>query len=161
MLSKIDLLALPAPQQEVSPNPKNSPPKQIKDFEDGYIELMDEFSLHQFVIRKGKVLDTTPEFLSFKRTYINQWAGISFMIHLLEKLLSDYEVPHAIVNGKALAKLAQQSTHKPNVVQLYDCLSNSDEIGEFIKIPARMFKGQNGTELASISIQKNWRRYKA
>lgn len=78
------------------------------------------------------------------------------MIHLLEKLLSEYEVPHAIVNGKALAKLASTSTHKPSVVQLYDCLSNSDEIGEFIKVPSRMFKGPNGTELASISIQKNW-----
>lgn len=84
----------------------NKSPGKPKEFEDGYIELMDEFSLHQFIIRKGKVLDATPEFISYKRTYINQWAGISFIIHLLEKMLSDYEVPHAIVNGKALAKLA-------------------------------------------------------
>jgi len=78
MLSNIDILALPAPEydkQEI---------KTPKMYEDGYVELMDEFSLHQFIIRKGKTLDSTPEFISFKRTYINYWAGISFIIHLLE-----------------------------------------------------------------------------
>jgi len=30
--------------------------------ERGYNELMDVYSLHQFIIRKGKCLDTTPEF---------------------------------------------------------------------------------------------------
>lgn len=39
MLSNIDLLALPAPpSEEVKQTPK--------EYEDGYIELMDEFSLH-------------------------------------------------------------------------------------------------------------------
>lgn len=102
---------------------------------------MDEFSLHQFIIRKGKTLDTTPEFISFKRTYINQWAGISFIIHLLEKLLIEYDVPNAIINGKALSKLASSNTQKPTIIQLFDCFSNTEEVGDYIKIPARMFKG--------------------
>jgi IQ domain-containing protein H len=126
MLSKIDLLALPPSE---SYHMKQISPKKITNqFDDGYVELMDEFSLHQFVIRKGKALDTTPEFISFKRSYLNQWAGISFMIHLLEKLLTERQVPHAIVNGKSLAKLAASSIKKPSVIQLYDCLSNTEEV---------------------------------
>ena len=35
----------------------------------GYNELLDQYSLHQFIIRKGKVLDVTPEFESFRRTH--------------------------------------------------------------------------------------------
>lgn len=35
-----------------------------------YNELMDEYSLHNIIIRKGKCLDETPEFISFKRTYL-------------------------------------------------------------------------------------------
>ena len=34
---------------------------------------MDEYSLHQFIIRKGQALDTTPEFASYKRSYLKQW----------------------------------------------------------------------------------------
>jgi hypothetical protein len=35
-----------------------------------YNELMDEYSLHNLIIRKGKCLDEAPEFISFKRTYL-------------------------------------------------------------------------------------------
>ena len=65
-----------------------------------YNELMDVFSLHQFIIRKGKVLDQTPEFISFKRTYIAQWGSVSYIIHLLEKFLSTYQIDIAYIDGK-------------------------------------------------------------
>lgn len=48
-----------------------------------YNELMDQFSLHQIIIRKGEILDTTPEFISFKRTYLNKWGSVSFILHLI------------------------------------------------------------------------------
>ena len=42
-----------------------------EDYEEtrGYDELMDAFSSHLFIIRKGVTLDSTPEFISFQRTY--------------------------------------------------------------------------------------------
>ena len=48
-----------------------------------YNELMDQYSLHQIIIRKGEILDTTPEFISFKRTYLNKWGSVSFVLHLI------------------------------------------------------------------------------
>ena len=41
---------------------------------------MDEFSLHQFIIRKGKTLENTPEFASYKRTYKSVWGSIERII---------------------------------------------------------------------------------
>lgn len=42
----------------------------------GYNELLDEYSLHQFIIRHGRTLEATPEFTSFKRTHTRQWGAI-------------------------------------------------------------------------------------
>ena len=52
-----------------------------------YNDLMDQFSLHQIIIRKGQILDTTPEFISFKRTYLDKWGSISFILHNIQMLL--------------------------------------------------------------------------
>ena len=41
-----------------------------------YNELLDEYSLHQFIIRKGKTLASTPEFQSFRRTNLANWGNI-------------------------------------------------------------------------------------
>jgi IQ domain-containing protein H len=171
------MLALPAPIPEDSRYPpqalNNSLTLTIEDpskFDAAqaaarsYNELMDVFSLHQFIIRKGKVLDQTPEFQSFKRTYIGQWGSVSYIIHLLEKFLSTYSIDMAYIDGKALVQLSEAQTpdmRKPTNVQLYDCIANKDDVSKIIKIPSRMFKGPRGPELAAVTIQKNWRMYKA
>ena len=81
---------------------------------------MDVYSLHQFIIRKGKCLDQTPEFISFKRTYIHKWGSISYIIHLLEKLLSTYNVDLAYIEGKDIASLAEEDLRKPTPENLFD-----------------------------------------
>ena len=48
-----------------------------------YNELMDQYSLHQIIIRKGQILDTTPEFISFKRSYLNRWGAVSYILHCI------------------------------------------------------------------------------
>jgi hypothetical protein len=67
---------------------------------------MDEYSLHQLVFRKGKLIDQTPEFVSFRRTYIERWGQISFVLMNFEKLFSEYNVQMAFVDGRQLAYLA-------------------------------------------------------
>ena len=46
----------------------------------GYNELLDQYSLHQFIIRRGKVLHMTPEFQSFKRTHVAEWGQITTIV---------------------------------------------------------------------------------
>ena len=47
----------------------------------GYEELLDEFSFHQFLIRRGRAIDITPEFASFQRKYSRMWPAIQRVIH--------------------------------------------------------------------------------
>jgi hypothetical protein len=69
---------------------------EINPKERGYNELRDEFSLHQLIFRKGKLIDQTPEFVkSFRRTYIDKWGPaypVSFILMNFEKLFTDHNV---------------------------------------------------------------------
>lgn len=49
-----------------------------------YNQLLDEFSLHQFIIRKGVTLIETEEFKSYKRIRTKEWPKIEKTIKLLE-----------------------------------------------------------------------------
>ena len=46
---------------------------------------MDEFSLHQFIIRHGKVLSKTPEYESFKRTNSHNWGAILSVVRYVRQ----------------------------------------------------------------------------
>ena len=60
------------------------------------------------------MLDQTPEFLSFKRTYIAQWGSVSYIIHLLEKFLATYQIDLAYIDGKQLVHLADSQAQNSN-----------------------------------------------
>jgi IQ domain-containing protein H len=50
-----------------------------------YPEILDTYSLHHFIIRKGKTLEETPEYVSFRRTFSNIFGKVSVIIKELEK----------------------------------------------------------------------------
>ena len=119
-----------------------------------YNELMDAYSLHQLMIRKGVLLVDTPEFVSFRRTFLNKWGSISFILHLIEKLLLDNEVELAIVEGKKVANLAtnEMDLKKPTKEELYECIVNKEDVSSKIKIPSMMFKGHEGPIIAATVV---------
>ena len=90
----------------------------------GYNELMDEYSLHQLMFRKGKLIDETPEFVSFRRTYIDKWGPISFIIMNFENLFKEFEVQLAYVDGRKLVNLARESLDRPTKEEMFDCINN-------------------------------------
>jgi hypothetical protein len=51
----------------------------------GYEALLDRFSLHEFLIRRGATLDGTPEFESFKRAFEPCWHLVGDLIVRLEE----------------------------------------------------------------------------
>ena len=70
-----------------------------------YQELLDVYSLHEFIIRKGKTLANTPEFMSFQRSFRDGWDGIKAVVVALEELLTEYAIPLAYIDGKKVAVL--------------------------------------------------------
>jgi hypothetical protein len=128
----------------------------------GYNELLDQYSLHQFIIRRGKVLDMTPEFQSFKRTHVAEWGEIITIVGLLEALLGRFSVPMAYIDGHSVIKLAERAEldARPTDEQLMGCIANVDQVGSLIRIPGRRFtKDEGGKNRAGLVIQTSWRRY--
>jgi IQ domain-containing protein H len=93
-----------------------------------YTSLMDEYSLHNFMIWNGRALKDTPEFQSYMRTYKNQWSYIVTIIGLLEKLMSENLIKLAIVSGLKVAEYGSLNLPTLQTFQLLDCLCNADQI---------------------------------
>lgn len=71
-----------------------------------YDELLDQFSLHQFIIRKGKTMISTPEFHSYKRKYYQIWGQIQYIINCLETVCQQYQIESVTVHGERCVELA-------------------------------------------------------
>lgn len=155
-------LALPEPPaQDIIPvNPKvgdnveQTPEADNNANPRAYNELMDAYSLHQFIIRKGKVIESTPEFASFKRLFTTRWGDIVLVIHALEKLLGEYTVPLAYVDGKKMSAIALDPFKKWDTNDLLHCLVNQDNVLSHMKLTGKNFIGSNARELAATYIVK-------
>ena len=159
------LALMSMPTQEPVSQPllaiKAQPSPQKNTLADGgdprnYNELMDEYSLHQLIIRRGQFLDQTPEFNSFKRTYLQKWGQISYILMLLEKLLKNADLEMAYVDGRKVAQMGMGTeidlNTKPSNEELFSCFTNKDEVSSKIKVPNLMFKGIQGPILAATCI---------
>eukprot|EP00658_Telonema_sp_P-2_P048241 TRINITY_DN36703_c0_g1_i1.p1 TRINITY_DN36703_c0_g1~~TRINITY_DN36703_c0_g1_i1.p1 ORF type:complete len:531 (+),score=132.54 TRINITY_DN36703_c0_g1_i1:245-1837(+) len=124
-----------------------------------YAEIMDEFSLHQFIIRKGKTLET-PEFQSFTRAHQGRWGRISELVRCLEGVMTQYGVPIAYVDGKTIALLAEDELETPSLDDLLSCLVNENQVRSLVKVPGRRFISVNAETTAATVLQSTWRMHK-
>ena len=111
MSSSSTSLTLPHPSEE-----------KIRDYD----ELLDTFSLHQFIIRKGKTLANTPEFLSFSRKYNFMWGQVAQLITTLEDFCTQYAIVFATIKGQRVVELAEDEAHTPNTQELLSCMEGVD-----------------------------------
>lgn len=70
-----------------------------------YERMMDEHALHIFLVRYGKVIEETPEFVSFKRICELEWHRILPLIKMMEKNAKNLGIKLIKVNGGELYKL--------------------------------------------------------
>lgn len=97
----------------------------VRQEERGYERMMDEHALHIFLIRFGKVIEETPEFISFKRICERDWGKILPLIKILEKNSAILGIKLIKVNGGELYKLS----FKTKITQrdLLNCFMPNDE----------------------------------
>ncbi|KAH9084803.1 hypothetical protein Ae201684P_002042 [Aphanomyces euteiches] len=125
----------------------------------GYNELLDTYSLHQFIIRKGKTLSDTPEFISFQRTTEDLWGSVATAIEALEATLTSYSVPLAYVDGQKLMKIAAMDATTRGPADLLSCILNLDEVSSLMRRPGQRYRGSDGKRLAAVVIQSVWLMY--
>ncbi|KPA80269.1 hypothetical protein ABB37_04567 [Leptomonas pyrrhocoris] len=127
-----------------------------------YTQLLDLYSMHEFIIRKGKALRNTPEFASFKRHYSASWGEVEGLIEALEELMSTYGVELAYVDGKQLAQLASyQAPDLVTAAELVQCIANVEEILPLVSDASRPFHyGPRRHHIAATKIQATWLMYR-
>ena len=126
-----------------------------------YAELLDMYSLHEFIIRKGQALRSTPEFVSYQRKFTQQWGAITHIIKLLEQLLSSYGVPTAYIDGKKVAQLASVDLGDPTKEELMHCIANRNEVEPLMVSMVQQFRqGNKGHETAATRIQAMFRMWR-
>eukprot|EP00948_MAST-09A_sp_MAST-9A-sp1_P004114 g4114.t1 len=123
----------------------------------GYNDLLDKYSLYQFIIRYGRTLDTTPEFDSFRRTNVPHWGAISTVIRLLEDLMRSFAIPIAHINGQAIVALAKQEVLQPTTDDLLKCVDNIEAVAALLNKPGQRYKGEDGDHAAATKIQSTFR----
>jgi hypothetical protein len=124
-----------------------------------YTTLMDQYSLHNFMIWNGRALTNTPEFQSFQRTYANDWSYILSVIAQLEKLMSENSIKLAIIAGVKVAEYASLNLPSLQNYQILDCVANADQIRPEIT----SFEGDENQHIiaATVKIQTLARKWYA
>ncbi|KAG5490544.1 hypothetical protein JKF63_00664 [Porcisia hertigi] len=127
-----------------------------------YTELLDWYSMHEFIIRKGKVLRNTPEFASFKRHYASSWGEIESVIEVLEDIMRSYGVELVYVDGKRLAQLASyQAPELNSAMEIVECINNVEDVLPLITDSSRPYRyGPKRHQVAATKIQSVWRMYR-
>lgn len=59
--------------------------------------------------------------------YAKEWIGISKVINKLEKLMKEYNINIATIDGKAIAELSMKKAD-PDIGDLIMCVINRDEV---------------------------------
>jgi len=125
-----------------------------------YTNLLQQHSLHHFIIWKGKRLHATPEFGAFRRRYAVRWSGISHIVGLLEDLCLQKAVTLALVDGAAVDALAKCDLARLKVADLRACVHNMDHVdgGEDIFKPSSSTTKHRDRSKAATLIQTVARR---
>lgn len=134
-------------------------PMVVPDDPRSYNELLDTYSLHQFIIRRGRTLDSTPEFLSYKRKNGESWGAIQGIIRQLERLFAHHAVPLAYIDGRRVERLAEDDLTTPTIEDLLSCVVNTGQVLPLVHLPGRRYRGLEGTDAAAAKIQATWRMY--
>ena len=151
-------------QAAVAPAPAPAAPTQS-----AFHKLMDQHSLHEFLIRRGKVLSSTPEYESFRRAYVHIWTD--FLVPLVQRLADvcfDSAVPLAVVDGKSLADLAlyirdqtaANIPREPSLDELLACVTNATQVRALVSTSEHrkeLMAEQEARERAAAQIQARQR----
>lgn len=116
----------------------------------------------RFVIQNGFCKSDTQEYQTFKQFYCLHWGNIVSVIKQLEELCQNYVILVGLIDGHKVASLSNTIAveQKPTINQLLEVFLNKDDIEKIIKTPGRRYLSMDGHQLAAITIQKNWRRFR-
>ena len=125
----------------------------------GYLDLLDDYSLHHFIIWQGKAIRDTPEFTSLARTHQASWSSIDRCVSILEEIMAINAVPLAVIDGKKLGELARFDLERVDEADLCSVIANLEQIRPLLRHTRLVSNGPSPAQLAAITIQATARRF--
>ncbi|XP_072258696.1 IQ domain-containing protein H isoform X2 [Pyxicephalus adspersus] len=115
-----------------------------------------------FTIYNGVIDPQATDFLAFKQHYCLSWGSFMTFLKSLLRLLQDYAVPAAVVNGERMriATLDVELGKTLSTSELLSVLENRSWVHKFLNQPGQRYKGREGMSAAALKIQSMWRGYK-
>ena len=140
-----------------------------------FSNMMDQYSLHNFIVWRGRVQETTPEYISFRRTYEHIWKSIAMILNRLEIIVQKEDMKMVVLNGSKVAELAKlyismnnnnnnQSNNNQQIPDqiIYDCIMSSDHKNhEMIMSNLRRGLSSDSASQSALRMQTSFRGYKA
>ncbi|KAJ8002462.1 hypothetical protein DPEC_G00159170 [Dallia pectoralis] len=132
-----------------------------------------------FNILEGHINPVSPDFCRFKQHYCLCWGLLVDVLGVLERLLREYAIPCARVNGARLVELVQGGDLEDatggvregvsgssglggsSAERLLSVLENTDEVWDLVLRPGQRYRGEGGEEAAATRIQSSWRSHMA
>uniref|UniRef100_A0A087XT62 IQ motif containing H n=1 Tax=Poecilia formosa TaxID=48698 RepID=A0A087XT62_POEFO len=116
-----------------------------------------------FTIVKGQIDPMAKDFICFKEKFSWCWSNVVEVLDDLTKLLREFAVPLAKVDGEYLIELLRESDYcwrktLPKAT-LFSLLENKGEVLELVSRPGQRYRGEGGRDVAATRIQTWWRRY--
>ncbi|XP_055365677.1 IQ motif-containing protein H isoform X2 [Betta splendens] len=120
---------------------------------------------YPFIIINGRINHMAPDFCHFRQSFSLCWSVVVDPLEALKRLLRNFAVPLAKVNGERLLEFGHGWDNDwrkdPPANSLLLVLENWKEVLDLVSRPGQRFKGEGGTEAAAIHIQSCWRRHVA
>jgi hypothetical protein len=124
-----------------------------------YEEIVDSFSGHQIIFRKGKILQT-PEFQSFKRVYSETWGNLSQALSFAEDVFTRINAPIVYLDGKKLVHFVKDELRPLKLDDLLSSVINSSTVIPLMNSASHRYKNPLGKNLAAVKIQALWKGFK-
>lgn len=92
---------------------------------------------HRFPIQSGHTRESAHEYLAFRQHYCLSWGPIITMLEKMERMLQDYSVPVAFIDGDKLADLALEFDLElqPTIGDLLTAVVNREDVEILIRTP--------------------------
>ncbi|PWA30501.1 hypothetical protein CCH79_00015298 [Gambusia affinis] len=116
-----------------------------------------------FTIVNGKIDPMAKDFICFKGRFSWCWSSVVEVLEDLTKLLREFAVPLAKVDGDNFIQLCPSSDYgyskTLSKATLFSLLQNKGDVLELVSRPGQRYRGEGGRDAAATRIQACWRRY--
>uniref|UniRef100_A0A3B3VD01 IQ motif containing H n=1 Tax=Poecilia latipinna TaxID=48699 RepID=A0A3B3VD01_9TELE len=131
--------------------------------QDQSVDAYTSTNMFPFTVVKGQIDPMAKDFICFKEKFSWCWSNVVEVLDDLTKLLREFAVPLAKVDGEYLIELLRESDYcwrktLPKAT-LFSLLENKGEVLELVSRPGQRYRGEGGRDLAATRIQTCWRRY--